>query len=39
VSAVHVREVNYRVLDVLVGEASGKGVLRGIRQKYGATAR
>jgi hypothetical protein len=32
------REVDYRVLDELVGEASGKGVLRAIRQKYGATA-
>ena len=32
------QEVDYRVLDALVGEASGKGVLRAIRQKYGATA-
>ncbi len=32
------RDVDYRVLDQLVGEASGKGVLRAIRQKYGATA-
>lgn len=32
------QEVDYRVLDELVGEASGKGVLRAIRQKYGATA-
>jgi hypothetical protein len=31
------QEVDYRVLDELVGEASGKGVLRAIRQKYGAT--
>lgn len=31
-------EVDYRVLDDLVAEASGKGVLRAIRQKYGATA-
>jgi hypothetical protein len=30
--------VDYRVLDELVAEASGKGVLRAIRQKYGATA-
>ncbi len=30
--------VDYRVLDELVGEASGKGVLRAISQKYGATA-
>ena len=30
--------VDYRILDGLVGEASGKGVLRAIRQKYGATA-
>jgi hypothetical protein len=32
------QEVDYRVLDELVGEASGKGVLRAIGQKYGATA-
>jgi hypothetical protein len=32
------QEVDYRVLDNLVGEASGKGVLRAIGQKYGATA-
>jgi hypothetical protein len=32
------QEVDYRVLGELVGEASGKGVLRAIRQKYGATA-
>jgi hypothetical protein len=32
------QEVDYHVLDELVGEASGKGVLRAIRQKYGATA-
>jgi hypothetical protein len=32
------QEVDYRVMDELVGEASGKGVLRAIRQKYGATA-
>jgi hypothetical protein len=31
------QEVDYRVLDELVGEASAKGVLRYIRQKYGAT--
>jgi hypothetical protein len=28
-------DVDYRVLSDLVGEASGKGVLRAIRQKYG----
>jgi hypothetical protein len=28
-------EVDYRVLSDLVGEASGKGVLRAMRQKYG----
>lgn len=27
-------EIDYRVLDDLVGEASGKGVLRAMRQKY-----
>jgi len=32
------QEVDYRVLDELVGEASGKGVLRAIRQKHGVTA-
>jgi hypothetical protein len=32
------QEVDYRVLDELVAEASGKGVLREVRQKYGATA-
>ncbi len=32
------QEVDYRVLDELVGQASGKGVLRAIRQKHGATA-
>jgi hypothetical protein len=32
------QEVDHRVLDELVGEASGKGVLRAIRQKYGAMA-
>ena len=32
------QEVDYRVLDELVGEASAKGVLRAIRQKYSATA-
>ena len=26
--------VDYRLLDELIGEASGKGVLRAIRQKY-----
>ncbi len=28
-------DIDYRVLDELVGEASGKGVLRAMRQKYG----
>ncbi len=28
-------DIDYRVLSDLVGEASGKGVLREIRQKYG----
>jgi len=32
------QQVDYRILDELVGEASGKGVLRAIRRKYGATA-
>jgi hypothetical protein len=32
------QDVDYRVLDELVGQASGKGVLRAIRRKYGATA-
>jgi hypothetical protein len=27
--------VDYRLLDALIGEASGKGVLRAIRAKYG----
>ncbi len=31
------QEVDYRVLDELVAEASAKGVLRAVRQKYGAT--
>ena len=31
-------EVDYHVLSDLIGEASGKGVLRAIRQKHGATA-
>jgi hypothetical protein len=31
-------EVDYRVLSELMGEASGKGVLRAIRQKYGPVA-
>ena len=31
-------EVDYHVLSDLIGEASGKGVLRAIRQKYGAIA-
>jgi hypothetical protein len=28
-------DIDYRVLDHLVGEASGKGVLQAMRQKYG----
>jgi hypothetical protein len=32
-------QVDYRVLSDLIAEASGKGVLRAIHQKYGATAR
>lgn len=32
-------EVDYHVLDDLIGEASGKGVLRAINRKYSATAR
>jgi len=32
-------EVDYRVLDEMIGEASGKGVLRAIHRKYSATAR
>jgi hypothetical protein len=28
-------EIDYRVLDDLIGEASGKGVLRDLRRKYG----
>jgi hypothetical protein len=32
-------EVGYRLLSDLVGEASGKGVLRAINQKYGGTTR
>src|SRR5215469_7448922 len=31
-------EVDYRVLEDLVGEASGKGVLRGMNQKYSPVA-
>ena len=31
-------DIDYRVLDDLVGEASGKSVLRAIRQKYGPVA-
>ena len=31
-------DVDYRVLNDLIGEASGKGVLRAMRQKYSATA-
>jgi hypothetical protein len=32
-------EVDYRVLSDMIGEASGKGVLRAMHQKYSATAR
>lgn len=32
-------EVDYHVLDDMIGEASGKGILRAINQKYSATAR
>jgi hypothetical protein len=28
-------DIDYRVLDDLIGQASGKGVLRAMRQKYG----
>jgi hypothetical protein len=31
-------DIDYRVLSDIVAEASGKGVLRAIRQKHGATA-
>jgi hypothetical protein len=31
-------DVDYRVLDDLVGEASGKGVLRAMRRKHGPAA-
>jgi hypothetical protein len=31
-------DADYRVLNDLVGEASGKGVLRAIRRKHGAVA-
>ena len=31
--------VDYRLLDELIGEASGKGVLRAINRKYGPGAR
>ena len=31
-------EVDYRVLDDLIGEASGKGVLRAMSRKYSPTA-
>lgn len=31
-------DVDYRVLNELLGEASGKGVLRALRQKYSPTA-
>ena len=32
------RDVPYTVLDDLIGEASGKGVLRAMRHRYSATA-
>jgi hypothetical protein len=32
-------QIDYRVLDDLIAEASGKGVLRGIHRKYGPAAR
>ncbi|HEY1322143.1 MAG TPA: hypothetical protein VGF32_17950 [Streptosporangiaceae bacterium] len=32
-------EVDYHVLSDMIGEASGKGVLRAIHRKYSATAR
>ena len=31
-------EIDYRVLDELIGEASGQGVLRDLRRKYSVTA-
>ena len=31
-------DIDYQVLDELVGEASGQGVLRAMRQKYGPVA-
>ena len=31
-------DIDYRVLDELIGEASGKGVLRVMRRKYGPVA-
>jgi hypothetical protein len=33
------RQVDYRVLSDMIGEASGKGVLRAIHRKYGPVAR
>jgi hypothetical protein len=35
---VNGRPVPYTVLDELIGEISGKGVLRAMRRKYSATA-
>ena len=32
------QSVDYRILDDLIGEASGKGLLRAIHQKYSPTA-
>jgi len=31
-------EIDYRVLDDLIGEASGKGILRDLRRKYSPVA-
>jgi hypothetical protein len=31
-------DIDYRVLDELIGEASGKGVLRDMRRRYGPVA-
>jgi len=35
---VNEEPVDYRLLDDLIGEASGKGVLRALHAKYGPTA-
>jgi hypothetical protein len=34
----HGEEVNYRLLDELIGEASGKGVLRALHARYSPVA-